>query len=226
MSAQGPFRNGERTDFSLIETLRWSPVSGFVRGQLHLERLQRSAAQLGFIFERDHVHEQLAAAVSEANRDLRVRLVLTADGDCKVEVFPFVPLPEETVWQVAIASARLESANPLLRHKTTRRSIYEKARSEFPAHEVDEIILLNEKGELCEGTITNVFVLTQDDVLLTPSLECGLLAGVLRAEMLQTGKVQEARIPAADIAEAKALFVGNSLRGLIKARFHNSSPLY
>lgn len=226
MSAQRPVRNGERADFSLIETLHWSFEGGFVRKDLHLARLQNSALHLGFIIDLADVRRQLTTAVHDGLHDLRVRIVLDADGHCKVEAFPFVPLPDTAIWRVAIASTRLDSSNPLLRHKTTLRRHYEEARREFPVHQVDEVFLLNEKNELCEGTITNIFVLTQDNIMLTPSLDCGLLAGVLRAEMLQAGKAREAKVLAEDIDNANALFVGNSLRGLVKARLHNSSVLY
>ena len=85
-------------------------------------------------------------------------------------------------------------------------------------HQADEVILLNERGEVCEGTITNVFVDIGDGVLVTPALACGLLPGVLRGELLDAGRAREAVLSPADLMDAKALFVGNSLRGLIPAR--------
>ena len=76
----------------------------------------------------------------------------------------------------------------------------------------------NERGEVCEGTITNIFVDAGDGgALLTPAQSCGLLPGVLRADMLETGKAVEAVLSVGDLQAAKALFVGNSLRGLIRA---------
>ena len=50
------------------------------------------------------------------------------------------------------------------------------------------MLLANERGELCEGTITNVFADFGDGVLATPRLDCGLLPGVLRAELLDEGR--------------------------------------
>ncbi len=79
-------------------------------------------------------------------------------------------------WRLAIATTRLNSGEPLLRHKMTLRDHYVQARREFPATEIDEVLLLNENGAVCEGTITSVFVqAASDEPLRTPALECGLL---------------------------------------------------
>ncbi|MFN6952997.1 MAG: aminotransferase class IV, partial [Albidovulum sp.] len=97
------------------------------------------------------------------------------------------------------------------RHKTTRREPYEAARAEFSKDEADEVILLNERGEVCEGTITTVFF-DRGQGMRTPPLSCGLLPGVLRAEM---GCPEEV-LRAEDLGAVR-LWVGNALRGLIPA---------
>ncbi|WP_245337309.1 aminotransferase class IV family protein [Shinella sp. HZN7] len=146
---------------------------------------------------------------------LRIRLELFADGRIEVQTAPFTPLPADTTWHLKIAITRLVSADPLLRHKTSRRAAYAAARAEFPAAEVDEVILLNERGELCEGTITSLFLDDGTGVLKTPPLACGLLAGVLREELLESGKAVEQILRPDDLARG-TIFVGNSLRGLIR----------
>ena len=107
----------------------------------------------------------------------------------------------------------------MLRHKTSRREAYLAARAEYAPAEADEVLLANERDEICEGTITNLFVDAGDGgPLLTPALGCGLLPGILRGELLDQGKAHEAVLTLADLAAAKQLYVGNSLRGLIAAR--------
>ena len=139
---------------------------------------------------------------------------------------PYEPLPPSKVWNLRIARVRLGSADPLVRHKTSRREAYIKARSEYQVHQADEVILLNERGEICEGTITNIFVDHGDDLLVTPALSSGLLPGVLRAELLDTGRAREAVLGPTDLMDAKGLFVGNSLRGLIPARLRRLGALH
>lgn len=224
-------------DISLIETLRWEPGAGFVRLERHLARLQRSAEALEILGaaearaalmdaasatpgsggETSHGFPAGATGVAATTSPLRVRLELFADGRIEVKTAPFVPLAAGARWTAKMATTRLDSANPLLRHKTSRRSIYEAARAEFAPAEADEVLLLNERGEMCEGTITSVFLDDGTGVLKTPPLACGLLAGVLREELLETGRATEQRLHVEDLYR-HAVFVGNSLRGLIPAQ--------
>jgi len=218
MSAEGPLRDGETAGFELIETLRWEPGGGFLRLPFHLARLENSARELGFAHDPAAVDAALKNA-TDGTSPLRVRLMLARDGTCTATVQPFVPFGPGTVWKLAIAETRIDAGDPLVRHKTTRRAIYEAARAEFPSTAADEVLLFNSHGFLCEGTITNVFLKKERrGPLLTPALACGLLPGVLRAEMLASGKVREAMIGPADLATAFEIHVGNSLRGLIPAR--------
>jgi len=218
MPLEGTLRDRPAADLRLIETLRWEPDTGFVRLPRHLSRLEASAQALGFACERYLIAAALEAAVSAADCALRIRLTLDSAGTPDVTTQPFVPLAADVVWTVLVATTRLSSDDALLRHKTTRRDLYDRARAEFTRDEADEILLLNERGELCEGTITTVFLDVGRGPLLTPPLACGLLAGVLRTEMLENGKAVEAALGEHDLRSAKAIHVGNSLRGMVRAR--------
>ncbi|ARO25622.1 hypothetical protein CO659_11005 [Rhizobium sp. S9] len=203
------------TDFSLIETLRWQPGEGFIRLRLHLARLSRSARRLGFP-QPVEAAAKLEDGVARSTGPLRIRLTFDAQGRIEVTSAAFVPLAPETVWTVRIAETRLVSTDRLLRHKTTRRAVYETARAEYGPDEADEVILLNERGEVCEGTITSVFLDDGTGMLRTPPISCGLLAGVLRTELICARKARVGHVTLADL-DAGTLYVGNSLRGLIRA---------
>ncbi|QFY61292.1 hypothetical protein FZ934_13315 [Rhizobium grahamii] len=203
-------------DFSLIETLRWEPEVGFVRLRLHLARLSRSARRIGFPDSTDAA-AKLEEATIGATKALRMRLTLDRLGQIEVTAAPFVPMQQGTVWKVRLAETRLDSVDKLLRIKTTLRDAYETARAEYPTSEADEVLLLNEYGEVCEGTITSVFLDDGSGMLRTPPISCGLLAGVLRTELICQRKARVGRISVADLKAGK-LYMGNSLRGLIPAR--------
>jgi 4-amino-4-deoxychorismate lyase len=218
VSAESALRDGNATGFDLIETLRWESGSGFMRLERHLARLYGSAAALGFACEPEEVGQALASAVAASSLPQRVRLVLAKDGTADATAQPFEPLAAGKVWHLRLARVRLVSADTLLRHKTTRRDVYVRARAEYLSTQADEVLLMNERGEVCEGTITSLFADFGDGVLATPCLDCGLLPGVLRGEMLDDGRAVEAVISVDALKAAKAIFVGNSLRGLIPAR--------
>lgn len=215
MPAQGPLRNRGAAGFSLIETMRWEPSVGIARRDLHMARLARSAQAFGFPFDGAEISRMLDEVTGQSAT--RLRLLLAPDGRLDLTAHPFEPLPPDTVWRLRIARTRLDRDDPLLRHKTTRRSAYERARAEFSPVQADEVILINAQGEVCEGTITNVFLSLADGILATPPLSCGLLAGVLREELLAAGRARERVLRPPDLANAKGVFVGNSLRGLVPA---------
>src|SRR5690606_16131151 len=209
---------GEPIGFDLIETMRWEPDAGFLRFERHMARLQASAGELGFACDQERIEAALKQAVaSQSSFALRARLVLSRNGEVSATAQPYDPPPEGKVWKLRLAHTKLDSANALLRHKTSARQTFTQARSEYPLAQADEVLLSNERGELCEGTITTLFADFGGPALATPRLDCGLLAGVLRGEMIEHGKAEEAVFSWKDLKSARAIFVGNSLRGLIRA---------
>ena len=208
---ESALRNDAPPELKLIETLRWDPDLGFVRLAAHYARLAAGADALGIPLRSASVDRALAAVPGTA--PLRVRLTVALDGTAEAS---FVPIETaKSIWAVGFANERLCSHDPWLRLKTTRRPAYDAARAALPAG-MDEVLLLNERGELCEGTITSVFV-DLGDGLVTPPLDCGLLPGVLRGELVATGQARESVLYPADLVGARKL-VGNSLRRLIPTR--------
>ncbi|UWQ42443.1 aminotransferase class IV family protein [Leisingera aquaemixtae] len=199
--------------FRLIETLGWHPGAGFRHLPQHLARMGRSAAVFGIPFD----PEQAEAVLDETagGAPLRCRLTLDADGQLELTTAPLGNSPAH--WRLGIADTRLAADDLWLQHKTTRRALYDAARAALPAG-VDELLFLNERGEVCEGTITNIFVTRADGQRVTPPLSCGLLPGILRQTLLEGGECVEQVLRVQDLLEAKAIHMGNSLRGLIPAR--------
>lgn len=202
--------------FQLVETMRWEPKDGFLRLDRHLARLYRSAAALGFTADPQRIGEAIARVYGDG--PMRVRMTLAHDGTADIGAEPFRPFGDGTVWTLRVATAQLDAGDQLLRHKTTRRQVYDVARAEFTRDEADEVILLNQRGEVCEGTITNVFADLGDSALVTPPVTSGLLPGVLRGALIDIGRAREGVLTPDILRTAKGLYVGNSLRSLIPAR--------
>jgi 4-amino-4-deoxychorismate lyase len=192
---------GSAPGLKLIETVLWDGASA-PRWPLHLARLQRSAGLLGWT----------CPDVSPHGPDHPARLRLTLDRTGRVEWEVAVLPSAKAEWRVGLALDCLSSSDPWLSVKSTRRSVYDTARAALPAG-LDEVLFLNERGEVCEGTITNIFF-DRGQGMRTPPLSSGLLPGVLRTELACPEEV----LLAEDLPNVR-LWVGNALRGLIPATF-------
>jgi para-aminobenzoate synthetase/4-amino-4-deoxychorismate lyase len=206
------------TSFELIETLLWERAKGYYLLDRHLDRLATSARYFSFALDLDAARQTLERAVadSEAER-LRVRLLLAEDGRISITTAVMPPADPSAVLRYVISPTRLDSSDSFLFHKTTRRELYDQEWKHYnETMGADEVIYLNERGELAEGSRTNIFV-ERDGTLLTPPLPAGLLPGVLRAELLASGRAVEQTLQPADLDNAEAVFLGNSVRGLMRA---------
>jgi para-aminobenzoate synthetase/4-amino-4-deoxychorismate lyase len=204
--------------FELIETLLHKADEGFWLLDGHLKRLAASAAYFGYAYDEQKVRAALDGAVAgRSGERLRVRLLLAEDGQVSMTVAQQPAQAPDAVMRFVISDTRLDSTNAFLFHKTTRRELYDREWQRYAdTMKSDEVLYLNERGEIAEGSRTNVFI-ERDGELLTPPLSSGLLPGVLRSELLRTGKVREAALRLEDLDRADAVYVGNSVRGLVRA---------
>ena len=197
-----------RPDFSLLETLLWNGQT-LVRLGRHLARLTTSATFFGFSLDEQVVRDGLLEHVHHhPGTPRRVRLLVSRGGEVRLESQPFTPT--DGPLRVTLAKEPVSSRDTFLFHKTTRRDPYDARRRDAP--DADDVLLWNERGELTEFTIGNV-VLGLDGKLVTPPLEAGLLAGVMRAEGLEAGLLEERALNVEDLARATKIWRINSLRG-------------
>jgi para-aminobenzoate synthetase/4-amino-4-deoxychorismate lyase len=177
-------------DFDLFETLLWEPEGGYFLLERHLGRLADSAAYFGRPCPLDLVAERLRAAPAGFAGPTRVRLLMSSDGRVHIEG---VPMTTETgARPVALAARPVDPADRFLFHKTTRRTVYDRALEGAPAT-AEDVLLWNPAGELTESTIANV-VVDVGDKRLTPPVHCGLLPGTYRAALLESGAIEEGTI--------------------------------
>jgi para-aminobenzoate synthetase/4-amino-4-deoxychorismate lyase len=199
-------------DFSLLETMRLQDGT-VVRLERHLSRLARSARRFGYSYDEPRVRAAVAAVARErASGQWRLRLLVASDGTPTIEWTPYVRDPRP--WRVTFATSPVNSRDPFLANKTTNRVIYDTARRAHP--EMDDVILSNERGEITESTLANI-VVDIDGVRYTPPLECGLLGGTFRSELIESGEIRERVLTRADVAASPRLWLINSVREWIEA---------
>lgn len=194
-------------DIHLIETLAWDGQS-LRYLEAHLARMAASALILGFPYDDRRIRQQLQTQAGQV--PARLRLTLNSQGHIAVQSSAMPSA--KPIWRVGMAQQRLTSSDPWLTFKSSHRPAYDAARAALPAG-LDEVILLNELGEVCDGSITTVFF-DQGAGMRTPPLSSGLLPGVLRAQI-----ACPEQILLADQLPHVRLWVGNSLRGLMPAQW-------
>jgi para-aminobenzoate synthetase / 4-amino-4-deoxychorismate lyase len=204
---------GPHPDWQLLETIGWTPDAGFALLDRHLQRLRESAECFGFAYQEEDVLALLKNAVGDLSAPSKVRVLVSRDGAVVCEGIHLAP-PGEGPLVVALAAEPVDAADVFLYHKTTRRAVYNRARASRA--DVDAVLLWNAAGEVTEATDANV-VVELDGRTVTPPVECGLLAGTLRAELLATGAIVEQRVGVADLPRASGVWLINSVRGWMKA---------
>ena len=208
--AKAAFLAGGRPGLDLIETMAFDPVEGIQHLEAHLARMKASAGALGFTFDRHDARNELQAATFRLRDARRIRLLLARSGTLVVEIGP-APAPFDGVMPVRVVPLPVSPLDLRLRHKTSARGFYDAARQ---AAGTAEVVFETPEGLLTEGSYTSLFV-PRGDLLVTPPLEQGLLPGVLRGHLLETGRAVEGALTRADLRDG--FLLGNALRGLFRA---------
>ncbi len=210
------FDHGFLYGYGLFETMRAYNGKVFLLGR-HLKRLFESAKLLGLDSALADVDlEQACFDVLKANslKDARLRLTLTggdagafpgvrqdAAASVLLAATAYTPLPAEAYekgYEALVSSFRRDSGSRLSGLKSTSYLLSVLAKKEAVAAGMDEALLLNERGSVAEGSISNVFFVTHGE-LFTPPVESGILPGITREAVLELAAGSKIRATEADI---------------------------
>lgn len=194
-------------EFHLIETMRHARGETVSLAE-HLERMAASAHYFGFRFDPDGARAAVAARL-EGTSDARVRLLCFRDGRIAVEAGE-LPAPAPGELRLAVDDDPIDSRECWPHHKTSRRLPYTARRARHP--DADEVVLVNERGEVTETCTTNIAV-HLDGRWWTPPYGDGCLPGVERGRLLAEGVLRERVLTPADLRRADGLALVNALRG-------------
>lgn len=216
---KGKFLTGLTPEFALFETLALDE-DGYMRLPMHLRRLENSARELGFAYSEKKVWACLLRGLNSlekltAGEKYRARLTLGVMGEPSLSLEPLLPLvlPVKLVY----ANKCTLSTDFFLRHKTTYRPMYDEAWRAAEQQGGFDALFCNELGQITEGGRSNVFVQIKG-TWITPPLNCGVLPGVMRAELIKHLRAQEQILYRSDLLSAQSLLVCNSLRGPLLAK--------
>ncbi|MEI6756980.1 MAG: aminodeoxychorismate synthase component I [Chlorobium sp.] len=212
--------------FGLFESILWN--RHYLWLEEHLARLASSASQLGFPCEKSVAVELLRQLEGQMRLDgnhFKVRLDLSCLGVFTARFEPFAHPGSGAAVRLCLAGERTDSSNLLLCHKTTRRELYDRYYTLAREKGYDEVLFLNERGEVTEGAISSLFI-RKGQQFLTPPLHCGLLDGIFRRYFLSTRPFAKEKIVTLDdLKEAEMICIANSVRGLRTAVFSGDEIL-
>ena len=199
----------QRSCFQLLETMLYEDGEIFLL-ERHLKRLEESADYFDYHFDRSTIYDYLRNLRMDSPS--RIRVLLSREGE--FEVGSAVLSTPRTAgdshpYPLAVAKEPVDSRDIFLYHKTTNRSVYEKAKADFP--DADDVLLFNERGEITESCIANV-VVELGGRKVTPPVSCGLLAGTFRDELLENGEIEEQILTLDDLKCADSICLINSVR--------------
>ncbi len=206
--------------FRLVETFRHRPGAISENLPRHLSRLRASALYYGFPLRTD-LEAWVAVRLDRLRYEARVRLLLSRGGRLDLYATP-APPPLGRPVRLAVDDEPVNSLSVSLFHKTTQRGQYERRRARHRL--VDDVVMVNERGECTEVTTANLALLL-GGTWFTPALSSGCLPGVERARLVELGTLGEATLTLSDLRSAEALAVVNSLRGWREAHLEESREL-
>ena len=204
-------------NFQLIETMLWQPETGYLLLAEHLNRLENSAGYFNFLYQKKDILAALKGLSSRfRQKPYKVRLLLDREGRIKLEPLGLKPAQDQSP-KVYCSIKRTDSGNPFLYHKTTNRKSYDHEYKRCKQRGFYDVIFSNEKGQITEGAISNVFI-KKNGTLFTPPADCGLLDGVYRRYLLGSKNyiIKEKPLFKKDLKSAEEVYVSNSVRGLVR----------
>jgi para-aminobenzoate synthetase/4-amino-4-deoxychorismate lyase len=206
-------------DFKLFETMYAERENGCRYLDRHLARLQASAVRFGFRWDEEAIRKTIDESIASfSNHEpQRVRLALNKLGEIRITAGLLEPLSEKV--EVGLAAESIRSEALFLRHKTTVRTKYDRSLASAVKSDLFDLLFFNERGELCEGARSNVF-LKLSEGWFTPPVDCGLLPGIMRSVLLEDANLgaRERVLHLPDLESAEEIFICNALRGRVGCR--------
>ncbi|MBP1711712.1 MAG: para-aminobenzoate synthase, subunit, partial [Deltaproteobacteria bacterium] len=207
---KGKFLTGTMPEFALIETMLLE--NGKIKYlSSHLRRLKKSARYFSIACSVDKIKTALSAYAAKLSGSIRLRLLLKPDGDILIQHQPAASLSASSLF-IAVSERKTNSGDPFLYHKTTHRKLYDEEFKRYSARGYFDVVFQNEKDEITEGAISNIFILKKGR-WYTPPLSCGLLNGIARQVMIRKLNAIEKILYLKDLKSADQIVLTNSVRG-------------
>ncbi len=215
------FFTRKRKEFQLIETMRWSKRTGFFLLPYHLERLRSSAAYFNFSFNEERIIQGLKGMSRRLSPGFayRIRLLLFPEGGISLRYQRIKENQKRYPLRITFARRIINSQDVFPYHKTTNRQFYDREYQKAKRKGFYEVIFENERDEITEGAISNLFI-RKGRTYYTPPIGCGLLNGVYRRYFIEkkAALVKQKVLRRCDLYQADAIYLTNAVRGITQVK--------
>ncbi|EMS89081.1 aminodeoxychorismate synthase component I [Leptospira noguchii] len=202
--------------FSLFETILYKNGIFYFQKE-HLQRIKNSAKKFGFPFSEQEWISCLKKVSTNcpSSGSYRVKISLNSFGKFTYEFQILENFQKKGT--LVVCNVLIDSSSEFRKHKTNLREIYDREgkRSREAGHL--DILFLNEKKEITEGSISNIFVKIRDSYF-TPPTSSGLLPGIFRNRLLKRKGFYEKTFSLDDLFRSDSVFLCNSLRGILRVK--------
>ena len=197
----------KQVPFQLITTGKISQKHLLFKEE-HIDRLRNAGRYFAYPFNPENLLQRIDAECQACHveKDYRLRISISKSGYidlCCQELTPLSP----AFCQAQLCLQETSLQTPFTYFKTTYRPHLTVAKQEKIYH--------NENGELLETSIGNL-ILKIAGKLYTPPVNLGILPGIYRQHLLETGQVEERVLTLKELAQAEAIYGCNAVRGLYK----------
>ena len=208
---KGKFLTHPIKSFEIFETMLVTEGNDIFIKE-HLERMQQAAEYFLFSFDRKKIINQIDEILRLADGEkLKLRIKLNKSGKVTYNLSSLEEINKEI--RIIVSKNRINSNNKFQYFKSTIRNLYNKEQKIYSAKGFFEVIFLNERGEIAEGAITNIFIY-KNGTISTPPLNAGILSGIYRKYLLKNNSmIRERKLYLQDLIEADKIVLTNSVRG-------------
>ncbi|GAB6281472.1 MAG: aminodeoxychorismate synthase component I [Ignavibacterium sp.] len=214
---KGKFLINPLNYFEIFESVLFEEGKLFLWNE-HLDRLRKTANYFLFVFDEKKITNQIKKVIDTLNysHKYKLKIVLTKFGKIKIEV---EKISEElNNLSVIVSKKFINSKNVFQYFKTTNRKLYDSELKKYKSKGFEEIIFLNEKGEITEGSFTNIFI-KKNDIYFTSPINSGILSGVYRKYFLiKNANSREMKLSIQDLINASEIILVNSVRKEMKVK--------
>ena len=190
----------------------------------HLNRIEKAADFLGLgsCRQRGLTEEKIEEYLDMYDISLKkheaLKVILSAENMFfQMRNNPYVEESYTQGLRAEISKVRRNETSPLVYHKTLNYGDCILEKRAAMAVGIHEMIFINTKGQISEGTVSNIFFVRKNTVY-TPQLSCGLLPGILRSYIMERFPVTETIIYPDELMYYDECFVTNSLMGIMPVK--------